>query len=145
MEVYTLFNFYPCQLALAAGSGLFHGMLLQRRMTGQLPAVALKSINRGKSQGKSGTAWQVAKICSDWKTNKLSHCLNIETIKKRSSFTSLPLIFDDVKSDKFLQKIIKWFDDGEVYESREGEFVKKCEKMFSTNYFGMDKVTEEVT
>ena len=35
------------------------------------------------------------------------------------SQTSLPINFDDVKSDKFLSKITEGFDDGEVYETKE--------------------------
>ena len=59
------------------------------------------------------------KCTSDWSKNKLSYNLAMETIKKRASFTSLPLYFDDVKSDKFLVKITEGFDDGEVYETKE--------------------------
>ena len=45
------------------------------------------------------------KTVSCWKRNKLSYSLAPETIKKRLSQTSLPIIFDDVKSDKHLSKI----------------------------------------
>ena len=59
------------------------------------------------------------KCVSDWSRNKVSHRLNIETIKKRASFTTLPIYFDDVKKDTFLAKITEGYDDGEVYETRE--------------------------
>ena len=59
------------------------------------------------------------KCTSCWLRNKLSYNLAPETIKKRASFTSLPLYFDDVKSDRFLKKITEGFDDGEVYETKE--------------------------
>ena len=35
----------------------------------------------------------------------------------------MPLYMDDVKDDKFLAKLTEGFDDGEVYETSEGEFV----------------------
>ena len=53
----------------------------------------------------------------------LSYSLAPETIKKRLSQTSLPINFDDVKSDKFLSKITEGFDDGEVYETKEASFM----------------------
>ena len=59
------------------------------------------------------------KTVSCWKRNKLSYSLAPETIKKRLSQTSLPIIFDDVKSDKLLSKITEGFDDGEVYKTKE--------------------------
>ena len=81
--------------------------------------LCLKSLQRGKSQGKSGVGRLIMKCVSDWTRNKLSHRLNIETIKKWSSYTTMPLYFDDIKSDKFLAKITEGFDDGEVYETKE--------------------------
>ena len=81
--------------------------------------MCLKSVNRGKSQGKSSTGRLIMKCTSCWLRNKLSYNLAPETIKKRASFTSLPLYFDDVKSDRFLKKITEGFDDGEVYETKE--------------------------
>ena len=81
--------------------------------------IGLKSINKGKSQGKSSATRLVMKTVSCWKRNKLSYSLAPETIKKRLSQTSLPIIFDDVKSDKLLSKITEGFDDGEVYETKE--------------------------
>jgi hypothetical protein len=42
-----------------------------------------------------------------------------ETMKKRMSFTTVPLYFDDVKDDKFLAQVTEGFDDGEVYETSE--------------------------
>ena len=41
----------------------------------------------------------------------------METIKKRASFTTMPLYFDDVKDVKFLARATEGFDDGEVYET----------------------------
>ena len=81
--------------------------------------MCLKSVNRGKSQGKSSTGRLIMKCTSCWLRNKLSYNLAPETIKKRASFTSLPLYFDDVKSDRFLKKITEGFDDGEVYKTKE--------------------------
>ena len=49
----------------------------------------------------------------------MSYRLNILTIKKRMSFTTMPLYFDDVKDDGFLKQITEGFDDGEVYETAE--------------------------
>ena len=79
------------------------------------------------------------KCVSSWERNKLSYRLKMETIKKRLSFTTMPVIFDDVKDDKFLEKVTEGFDDGEVYETNEGEFVRKAEVIFSANYFGMEE------
>ena len=79
----------------------------------------MKSLQRGKSQGKSGVGRLIMKCVSDWSRNKISHRLKIETIKKRVSFTTLPSYFDDVNDDKFLAKITEGFDDGEVYETAE--------------------------
>lgn len=76
-------------------------------------------MNKGKSQGKSSAARLVMKTVSCWKTNKLSYSLAPETIKKRLAQTSLPVNFDDIKSDKFLSKITEGFDEGEVYETKE--------------------------
>ena len=39
IRVSTPNNFEACQTALAAGMGLFHGMLLRRKTSGQLPVV----------------------------------------------------------------------------------------------------------
>ena len=61
---------------------------------------------------------------SDWTRNKLSYRLKIETIKKRLSFTTMPLYFDDVKDDKFLARITEGYDDGEVYETAEVNYLK---------------------
>ena len=79
------------------------------------------------------------KCVSSWERNKISYRLKMETIKKRLSFTTMPIIFDDVKDDKFLERITEGFDDGEVYETSEGEFVRKAEVIFSANYFGMEE------
>ena len=59
------------------------------------------------------------KCVSSWSRNKMSYRLNILTIKKRMSFTTMPLYFDDVKDDGFLKQITEGFDDGEVYETAE--------------------------
>ena len=40
-RVSTPNNFYACQLSLAAGFGMFHGMLLRRVTAGQLPVVSI--------------------------------------------------------------------------------------------------------
>ena len=136
IRVSTPNNFFPCQLALAASIGLFHGILLRRVTGGQLPVVifqcscillvgiftlqlCLKSLQRGKSQGKSGVGRLIMKCVSSWSRNKMSYRLNILTIKKRMSFTTMPLYFDDVKDDGFLKQITEGFDDGEVYETAE--------------------------
>ena len=81
--------------------------------------LCLKSLQRGKSQGKSGAGWLIMKCVSSWSRNKVSYRLKIETINKRISFTTMPLYFDDVKDDGFLRKITEGFDDGEVYETAE--------------------------
>ena len=136
IRVSTPNNFFPCQLALAASIGLFHGILLRRVTGGRLPVVnfqcsrillvrtftlqlCLKSLQRGKSQGKSGVGRLIMKCVSSWSRNKMSYRLNILTIKKRMSFTTMPLYFDDVKDDGFLKQITEGFDDGEVYETAE--------------------------
>ena len=67
----------------------------------------------------------------------MSSRLKMETIKKRLSFTTMPVFFDDVKYERFLDKITEGFDDGEVYETSEGEFVRQAEIVFSANYFGI--------
>ena len=112
-------NKYPCSLSIGGGIGLFHGFFIRSITSGQLPVIGLKSVNKGKSQGKSSASRLVMKSVSYWQKNKLSYSLAPETIKKRLSQTSLPINFDDVKSDKFLSKITKGFDDGEVYETKE--------------------------
>ena len=56
---------------------------------------------------------------SSWEKNKISARMNIQTIKKRMSFTTLPIYVDDVKDDKFLAKMVEGFDDGECYETNE--------------------------
>ena len=81
--------------------------------------MCMKSMNREKSQGKSRTGRLIMKVVGDWTKNKLSYTLAVETIKKKASYTTLPLYFDDVNSDKFLAKITEGFDDGEVYETKE--------------------------
>ena len=94
----------------------------------------MKSVNKGLAQGKSGTGRLIMHCVSDWNTNKLSYTLAIETIRKRASYCTTPLYFDDVKSDKFLSKITEAYDDGEAYETKEvsnidedriGEVLKK--------------------
>ena len=84
--------------------------------------MCLKSVNRGKAQGKSGAARLIMHTVSDWAKNKLSYSLAKETIKKKASYTSLPLYFDDVKSDKFLSTITEGYDEGENYETAEVGF-----------------------
>ena len=79
------------------------------------------------------------KCVSSWDRNKISPRLKIEKIKKRLSFTTMPIMFDDVKDDKFLEKITEGFDDGETYETSEGEYVRKAEVIFSANYFSMEE------
>ena len=86
--------------------------------------MCLKSVNRGKAQGKSGAARLIMHTVSDWTKNKLSYSLAKETIKKKASYTSLPLYFDDVKSDKFLSTITEGYDEGENYETAEVSFSK---------------------
>jgi hypothetical protein len=39
IRVSTPDNFYPCQLAIAGGFGLFHGLLVRKVTAGQLPVV----------------------------------------------------------------------------------------------------------
>jgi hypothetical protein len=140
IKVATPNNFYPCSLALASGIGQFHGLKLRFLTGGQCPVVVYKSKNKGKAQGKSGVARMVCYLVSDWKNNKLSPKLSSETIKKKSSFTSCPLYFDDVKKDAFIGRITEGFDDGEVYETAEGVFPKRAELFFSANYFSMDEL-----
>ena len=116
-------NMYACSLSLGGGIGLFHGHFIRAITSGQLPVIGLKSVNKGKTQGKSSTARLVMRTVSCWSKNKMSYSMASETIKKRLSQTSLPITFDDVKSDKFLNKITEGFDDGEVYETKE---VREC-------------------
>ena len=84
----------------------------------------MESVNRGKAQGKSGAARLIMHTVSDWTKNKLSYSLAKETIKKKASYTSLPLYFDDVKSDKFCSTITEGYDEGENYETAEVSFSK---------------------
>ena len=102
IKVSTPNNFYPCNLALAIGIGQFHGMRLRHITGGQCPVVVYKSRNRGKSQGKSGVARMVCYLTSDWKSNRLSPKISNETIKKKFSYTTCPIYFDDVKGIIFL-------------------------------------------
>ena len=122
IRVSTPSNFFPCQVALAASFGLFHGAALRKVTFGQLPVLCLKSLHRGKSQGKSGVGRLLMKCTSDWKRNKISHKLKIETIKKRTSYTTVPIYLDDVNDGKFLGKITEGFDDGLLYETSEVNF-----------------------
>ena len=139
IKVSTPDNFYACNLAFATGIGQFHGMRLRDLTGGQLPVVVYKSINRGKSQGKSGVARMVCYLTSDWKSNKLSPKLSTETIKKKCSFTTTPIYFDDVKMDSFIGRITESFDDGATYETAEGVYPQRSEVFFTANYFGMDE------
>ena len=123
-----------CQLALRAGFLLFHGIIFRKVTSGQLPVVCLKSTNRGKSQGKSSVGRLVMASCSNWKKNKMSYSLAKETIKKRASFTTCLLYFDDVKSDKFISNITEGYDDGEVYETKEVN-IKYIQFQFGQNPF----------
>ena len=100
--------------------GQFHGMRLRFLTGGQCPVVVYKSLNKGKSQGKSGVARLVCYLVSDWKANKLSPKLSTETIKKKFSYTTCPLYFDDVKKDSFIHRVTEGFDDGQSYETAEG-------------------------
>ena len=43
IRVSTPNNFYACNLSIAAGFGLFHGLLLRRQTSGQLPVVSFYS------------------------------------------------------------------------------------------------------
>ena len=81
--------------------------------------MCLKSVNRGKAQGKSGTGRLIMKCVGDWDKNKLSYTTAMPTIKKKLSYTAFPVYFDDVKSDKFLEKITEGYDNGETYETKE--------------------------
>ena len=139
IKISTPSNFHASNLALSTGMGQFHGKRLRSRTGGQLPVVVYKSQNRGKSQGKSGVARMVCYLVSDWKSNKVSPRIPIETIRKKWSYTSCPMYFDDVKSDKFINKLSEGFDDGEAYETAEGIFPKRAEVFFSANYFAMDE------
>ena len=62
------------------------------------------------------------KCTSVWKRNKISHKLKIETIKKRTSYTTVPIYLDVVNDGKFLGKITEGFDDGLLYETSEVNF-----------------------
>ena len=109
---------------------------------GQLFVLCFKSLRRGKSQGKSSVGHLAMKLVSDWRTNKLSYSLAMETIKKRASFTSLPLYLDDVKSDKVVEKLTEGYDDGEVYETREVRIgllgtIKKLQHPYKGEDFGL--------
>ena len=64
--------------------------------------------------------------------------------KEEIIFHNSSIFFDDVKDEKFLDKITEGFDDGEVYETSEGEFVRQTEVVFRANYFGMDEVNTTV-
>ena len=81
--------------------------------------MCLKSLQRGKSQGKSGVGRLICKCVSSWERNKISYRCKIETINKRISFTTMPIYFDDVKDGGFLAKVTEGFDDGQVYETSE--------------------------
>ena len=132
-------NFYGCNLAYTSGIGQFHGLRLRSRTGGQCPVVVYKALKKGKGQGKSAVARAVCYLVSDWKTNKLSHKLSTEAIRKKQSFTTCPLYFDDVKKDTFINRITEGFDDGETYETAEGTYRKRAEIFFSANYFSMDE------
>ena len=139
LKVATPNNFYACNLALAAGMGQFHGMKLRSLTGGQCPVVVYNSKNKGKLQGKSGTARLVCYLVSDWKQNKLSPKLPPETIKKNFSFTTCPIYFDDVGKDSFIGRVTDGYDDGQTYETADGVFPKRAEIFFSANYFSMDE------
>jgi hypothetical protein len=64
----------------------------------------------------------------------MSYSLAPETIKKRASFTTCTIYFDDVKSDKFLSTITEGYDDGEVYETKEVN-ISKTTFVNNFNYF----------
>ena len=51
----------------------------------------------------------------------------MDTIRKKVSYTSAPVYFDDVKAANFLSKITEGFDNGETYETREVRFIVSFE------------------
>ena len=87
----------------------------------------LKSMNQGKSQGKSGAGKICMKATSCWKRNRLSSRLKMEMIRRKASFTSLPLYFDDVKNTNFISNITEGFDEGDDYETVEREYVRRAD------------------
>ena len=132
-------NFYGTQVALAASLVIFHGKRVRDITGGQLPVVCLKSLDGGKSLGKSGVARLMMKCSSSWERNKLSPRLKRETIQKKLALTTCPVLFDDIKDPKFLDRNTEGFDDGEVYETNEGEFTRKAEIIITANYFGLEE------
>ena len=60
--------------------------------------LVLKSLNKGKSQGKSACGRLCMKTVSDWKRNKLSAKLKLERIKKKASFSSMLHYLNNIKT-----------------------------------------------
>ena len=99
----------------------------------------LKSLNQGKLQGKSGVGKICMKATSCWTRNRLSARVKSEMIKRKASFTSMPLYFDDVKKDNFIANLTEGFDEGEDYETIEREYKIQAEVIVSCNYIGCDE------
>ena len=81
----------------------------------------------------------IMKCVSSWERNKISYRLKMETIKKRLSFTTMPIIFDDVKDDKFLERITEGFSEWE--DMAANEFARK-QKRFKEVVDDPEKPTE---
>ena len=141
-RVVTPFNFYPCLLAIFNLCGLFHGMRLRKVTSGQDPKMVLKSVNKGKSQGKSACGKLCMKAVSDWDRNRVSSRFKKELIRKKASFTSMPIYFDDVKNDNFVSALTEGFDEGDDYETMEREHKRRAVMIVSCNYFSNDDVKE---
>ena len=142
IRVVTPFNLYPCLLALSASSALFHGIRLRKVTSGQAPILVLKSINKGKSQGKSACGKLCMKAVFDWDRNRVSSRLKKELIRKKASFTTMPIYFDDVKNDNFVSALTEGFDEGDDYETMEREHKRRAVMIVSCNYFSNDDVKE---
>ena len=99
----------------------------------------LKSLNQGKSQGKSGVGKICMKATSCWSRNRMSARVKTEMIKRKASFTSMLLYFNDVKNDNFMSTLTEGFDEGDHYETVEREYKRRAEVMVSCNYIGCDE------
>ena len=79
------------------------------------------------------------KATSCWVRNRISARLKMEMIRRKASFTSLPLYFDDVKKESFISNITEGFDEGDDYETVDREYKRRAEIIVSCNYFGCEE------
>ena len=136
LSVSTPDNIEACVSGIASAIGLFHSEVLRDVTGGQVSTVLLKSKDGGKSEGKTGVQQLGAKTCSCWQTHRISTLTSIQTLRKKASFTTLPLFLDDVNNDRRVAELTVGYDGGETYETKDGCYRQCAGFIISLNYIG---------